>query len=340
LLDIEIDRRRPDALAILGRRDDAHGKSRPRHVSATRATVNRGLMFGDHKQALGNVENLPLLSSRRRPRIEPRTAIAASAGLVSNHGVDIAHLPQSAPFVARLAAARLAGTSAQTSRDARFVLQPVARRRLGAIRTVQIQTPLKFGNLRPKRRYLRPQRSYQMRDFGRDLHPTLDSDSSRPVGLNPKTQTKFADTVAFRTHPGLGVTSRFCGRGFRVFSATAYLTTARQRHRIGDEVDCRRNLGACQDSINSKEARARSRGCPPATSSSVRDLFGGRAIEPNPVVTAHVAPARTRLRRICRHSSSSQRRSGCAHFVCLFRSIPRRCRRSRPGAVDRLVFSV
>ena len=36
LLDIEIDRRRPDALAILCRRDDARRKSSLRHTSATR----------------------------------------------------------------------------------------------------------------------------------------------------------------------------------------------------------------------------------------------------------------------------------------------------------------
>ena len=117
LLDIEIDRRRLDALAILGRRDDALGKSRLRHASAMRATVNRGLMFGDHERALGNVENLPLFDSRRRPRIERRTAMAASAGLVSNHGVGMRHLPQSPACVARLAAARLAGTTAKTSLD-------------------------------------------------------------------------------------------------------------------------------------------------------------------------------------------------------------------------------
>jgi hypothetical protein len=188
LLDIEIDRRRPDALAVLCRRDDALGKSSLRHASAMRATVNRGLMFGDHERALGNVENLPPLDSRRRPRIERRTAITAGAGLVSNHGVEMRHLPQSAACVARLAAARLAGTTAKTSRDARFLPQPVARRRLGAIRTVQIQSATKIGHLRPKRRYLRPQRSYQVRDLRGDSHPTLDSDSSLRVRQNRPSQ--------------------------------------------------------------------------------------------------------------------------------------------------------
>ena len=176
-----------------------------------RATVNRGLMFGDHERALGNVENLPPLDSRRRPRIERRTAITAGAGLVSNHGVEMRHLPQSAACVARLAAARLAGTTAKTSRDARFLPQPVARRRLGAIRTVQIQSATKIGHLRPKRRYLRPQRSYQVRDLRGDSHPTLDSDSSLRVRQNRPSQPNSLTPWPFGHR--LGVTKRFISFG-------------------------------------------------------------------------------------------------------------------------------
>jgi hypothetical protein len=43
LLDIEIDRRGPDALAILGGRDHSHGKRRLRLAAAMRAAVDRGL---------------------------------------------------------------------------------------------------------------------------------------------------------------------------------------------------------------------------------------------------------------------------------------------------------
>jgi hypothetical protein len=188
LLDIEIDRRRPDALAILGRRH-ALRKSSPRHASAMRATVNRGLMFGDHKHALGNIENLPLLSSRRRPRIERQTAIATSAGLVSNHGIEMGHLPQSAAFVARLAPLGL----------------PERPRRLPAMRGLFFSPSLEggfelFELSRSKRRRSSAtsarsavisalKRSYQLRDLGGHLHPTPDLDSSRPVCQNRQTQT-------------------------------------------------------------------------------------------------------------------------------------------------------
>lgn len=79
LLDIEIDRRRPEALAILGQRGHAIGERRSRLAAATGAAVDRGLMFGDHERSLGKVEHLALLDPDRRPRIERRTAMAAGA---------------------------------------------------------------------------------------------------------------------------------------------------------------------------------------------------------------------------------------------------------------------
>jgi hypothetical protein len=103
---MEIDRRRLDALAllgrrdILGRRDDALGKRRLRHPPAMRTTIDRGLVSGDCERAFGKVENLPLLN-RRRLRIKRRTAMAASAGLVPNPGVRIGHcrnVPPLRPF--------------------------------------------------------------------------------------------------------------------------------------------------------------------------------------------------------------------------------------------------
>ena len=89
LLDIEIDRRRLDALAILGGRDHAIGKRRLGHAAAIFATVNRGLMFGDHERALGKIEHLALLDPRGRLRIERRTAMAARARLMPNRAIGI-----------------------------------------------------------------------------------------------------------------------------------------------------------------------------------------------------------------------------------------------------------
>ena len=112
LLDIEIDRRRLDALAILGGRDHAIGKRRLGHAAAIFAAVNRGLMFGDHERALGKIEHLALLDPRGPPRIERQTAMAACARLVPNRAIGIGDLPQSAALVAGLAAAGLARAAA------------------------------------------------------------------------------------------------------------------------------------------------------------------------------------------------------------------------------------
>ncbi len=74
LLDIEIDRRRLDALAILHRRDHAIGKPRPGLAPAIFAAVDRGLMFRDHERALGKIEHLAFLTpvADFGPRDEPQ----------------------------------------------------------------------------------------------------------------------------------------------------------------------------------------------------------------------------------------------------------------------------
>src|SRR5229473_255382 len=94
LLDIEIDRRGPDALAILSGRDHALGKRRLRLAAAMRAEVDRRLMLRNHERTLGKVEHLALLDPDRRPRFERRTAMAAGARLVPNHMIGIGALPE------------------------------------------------------------------------------------------------------------------------------------------------------------------------------------------------------------------------------------------------------
>src|ERR1700716_1959645 len=102
LLDIEIDRRGPDALAILSGRHHSLGKRRLRLAAAMRAAVDRGLMFRNHERALGKVEHLALLDPDRRLRFERRTAMAAGARLMPNHMIGIGGLPQRAALVALL----------------------------------------------------------------------------------------------------------------------------------------------------------------------------------------------------------------------------------------------
>ena len=149
LLDIKIDRRRLDALAILGGRDHAVGKRRLGHAAAIFAAVNRGLMFGDHERALGKIEHLALLDPRGPPRIERQTAMAACARLMPDRAIGIGDLQQSAALVAGLAAADLARAAAQAAGDARLLLQPVARRRLGAVRAVLPQLAAKVRQHAP-----------------------------------------------------------------------------------------------------------------------------------------------------------------------------------------------
>ena len=207
LLDIEIDSRRPDALAVFCRRDDALGKSSLRHVSAMRATVNRGLMFGDHERALREcrkpaASRFPLAdrassdlnrnNRRRRPRVEPRRRNAVT-------------LPQSAACVARLAAARLAGTDREDfPRREGFFPSPSLEGGLEPI--PNCSNPIGDPKIRPPppEAPLSPpslQRSYQVRDLRGDNHP-YDSRFVPPCPPKPPKPTKFANTTwPFRTHP-------------------------------------------------------------------------------------------------------------------------------------------
>ena len=124
LLDVHVDRRRLEALAILRRRDHAFGKRRLRHPSAIRAAVSRSLMLRHQQQALGKIEHLALLDRDRSLRIERQTAMPAHARLVRNHEIGLGDLPQRVARVSLLAAARLAGLAAQTAGARGFFFNP------------------------------------------------------------------------------------------------------------------------------------------------------------------------------------------------------------------------
>ncbi len=208
LLYIEIDRRRPEPIAILRRLHYAFRKRRLRLCPAIPATVDRGLMFRDQHHALWNVEHLPLLVSCRRVRIEPRTAPRARAGLVPNHRVASGDLTQRAALVTLLPAADLARSTAQTPRNSVLLLQPVARRPLRTVRTVQTHTLLQFDVLCldhrefiPKPLKLASQRCNQRFNLARKRHSTLESERSSPVCKNPKPAKILSQNVTFRTYP-------------------------------------------------------------------------------------------------------------------------------------------
>src|SRR5208283_5926828 len=66
-------------------------------------------------------------------------------------------LLQRAPGMSRLPAARLVRLAARAARDARRLLQAVARRRLAAVRAVLVQLTPEVRDLLAQRRVLRPQ---------------------------------------------------------------------------------------------------------------------------------------------------------------------------------------
>ena len=183
MLDVQIDRRRLEALAILGGRDHARGKRRLRHAPAMLAAVKRGPMLRHQQGALGKIEHLALLVPYRRLRIERRTAMLADTGRVRNHKIGIGDLPQRIALVALLAAAHLARTAAQAPGEAWLLLQTVARRRLGAVRTVQSQAPKGLHQCSFELGYPAVLRGNQLHDFGRKVHSALDSDL--PLAVSP-----------------------------------------------------------------------------------------------------------------------------------------------------------
>ena len=78
--------------------------------------------------------------------------------------VGISDLSQGLAFVTHLPARLLAGTLAEISHPRRL-LQPIARRRLAAVRAVQFEPALKFGHPCFQGRIFSPQRRNQRDQF-------------------------------------------------------------------------------------------------------------------------------------------------------------------------------
>ena len=207
MLDVEIDRRRLDALAILGRRDQPLGKSRFRFAATVAATMDRSAVFGHLDHALGKVEHLSVFRADHRTRVKPGATMAADGCGVLDNPVGVGGLAKRIAPVALLPAAQFARAPAQAAKNARLLLQPVARRRFRAVGAVQPQPAPKLGVLRAKRLDLALQRSNQLFDFGRNTHSTFESENARDVARNPSAPPNFHPPVTFRTHYGLGVTT-------------------------------------------------------------------------------------------------------------------------------------
>jgi hypothetical protein len=133
LLDVEIDRRRFDPLAVLGRRGDARGKLGLRLEAAGRAAIDRGLVLGDLDQPLGQIEHLPLLHPRLHRSGEGGAAATTGARRMPLDPIGGFDLFERVALVPGLPAALLARAPPKAAGNARLLLQPVARRRLGAV---------------------------------------------------------------------------------------------------------------------------------------------------------------------------------------------------------------
>ncbi len=204
----------------LGRRDHAVGERSLRHAAASGAGIDGALVLRDLDQPLGQVEHLTRLHPGLHRSRERRPAAPARRSLVSDDPVGRRRPPQRVALVAPLSPARLARTAAKAAGKARLLPQPVARRRLGARRAVQIQPapklgvlgskalvlPPQIGDLRAKRGNLAPERFDQRLNFGRENHPHLDLRFA-PARLENLAKPQRSHTPCDNSDsPGLGVT--------------------------------------------------------------------------------------------------------------------------------------
>jgi hypothetical protein len=215
LLQMEIDSRRAQPLAILGGRLHAFGKGRPRAPAAAGAGVDKPLMLGDFDQLRRQVEDLPRLRFLRHRKPQAGAAMAAGARLVQHDPVRIGDPLERIALVAGLSPARLAGRFAQ----ARWLLpQAVARGRLRTRRTVEAKPALQIGVLRPQGCVLALKLGHprlkpldpalksfdEATNLGRKLHSHLESQSDPADSPKSPSSPISALTVTLRTHPLLG----------------------------------------------------------------------------------------------------------------------------------------
>ena len=139
LLNIAVDRRRPNALAVLHVRGHAIGKGGRRRGSAMGTTINRCLMLGDLQARRGHVEHLTFLRPLDHLCRQAMLTGATILSFMSLHKVWRWRLAQGVASVAGLAATFLAGLATQAAR--RRLLRPITRRRFAAIAAVPGHLP-------------------------------------------------------------------------------------------------------------------------------------------------------------------------------------------------------
>ena len=159
-------------------------------------------MFGDNQRLrLGQIEHLPRRVTLLRHVLRQRSsAFDAGQGKVMFDFVGLGALPQRLARVTRLPAWLPLGFLAQAPHSRRL-FQPVARRRLRAVRAVQTELAFKFGNPRLQSRDLGRLSSNQRNQFfpGRldqrfENHPILESETQSTVHKNLSRQLKTRPT--------------------------------------------------------------------------------------------------------------------------------------------------
>ena len=184
----EIEYERTDPRAVLHGRVDAFRKRRPRLRAAIGAAAIVRTMLGDDEgPRVGQIEHLPGAVADARVLIQARAAPGAGRRVMIDHDIGFSDLPQGLAFVALLPARFLAGPVPQAPRPRRL-RQPIARRRLAAIRAVQPEPALELRQPRLQRRILglkgRDQREQvfqrrRTRQFA--SHPMLESEPASAV---------------------------------------------------------------------------------------------------------------------------------------------------------------
>jgi len=148
-------------------------------------------MFGDDERLrLGQIKHLTGAMADTRVRPKPGATHRAGRRVMVDNVVRIRDLSQRLALVTRLPARWLAGPFPQALHPYRL-LQPIARRRLAAVRAVQSEPALKFRDPCFQRRVFSPQRPNQ-RDqlFPRRLafrfanHSILESKTASAVERN------------------------------------------------------------------------------------------------------------------------------------------------------------
>ena len=192
LLVQQLDRDGGEPRAILHRCVAALGKRATCSRTASRALANMCAMLGDDERTrFGQVMHLTRrVIARHAGRQRATTSRTDRRKMIDDH-VGVGGLPQGLAHVAVLPARLFAGGLAQ-ARHPRRRLQPVARRRLAAVGTVQTEPTLQFRNAGHKRSDLRRLRLNQrnQRFTGRSInrlgnHPILESESDSSVQKNP-----------------------------------------------------------------------------------------------------------------------------------------------------------